>query len=49
MKEGFTFNWASIKFLRKFTSKNFDGGGGNRKEPINVQPDRTQDEIKRLF
>ena len=35
MKEGFTFNWASIKFLRKYTSKKFGGGGGggNRKEP----------------
>ena len=35
MKEGFTFNSASLKFLRKFTSKNFGGGGGgNRKEPF---------------
>ena len=32
MKYGFTFNEASLKFLRKFTSKNF-GGGGGRKEP----------------
>ena len=33
MKEGFTFNKASRKFLRKFTSKNFGGGRENRKEP----------------
>ena len=36
MKEGFTFNKASLTFLRKFTSKNFGGGGGvvYRKEPF---------------
>ena len=33
MKEGFTFNKASLKFLRKVIFKNFGGGGGNRKEP----------------
>ena len=31
MKEGFTFNEASLKFLRKFTSKNFGGGGETEK------------------
>ena len=34
MKEGFTFKWASLKFLRKVIFKNFGGGGENRKEPI---------------
>ena len=28
MKAGFTFNKASMKFLRKFTFKDFGGGGG---------------------
>ena len=28
MKEGFTFKWASLKFLRKVIFKNFGGGGG---------------------
>ena len=32
MKYGFTFNEASLKFLRKFTSKNFGGGGGGFSE-----------------
>ena len=39
MKEGFTFNYASLKFLRKVIFKNFGGGGGgNRKEqrPMNL-------------
>ena len=31
MKEGFTFNWASLKFLRKVTSKHFGGGGGQKR------------------
>ena len=35
MKEGFTFNEASLKFLRKFTSKNFGGGGGKQKRAKN--------------
>ena len=34
MKEGFTFKWASLKFLRKVIFKNFGGGGENRKEPL---------------
>ena len=34
MKEGFTFKWASLKFLRKVIFKTFGGGGGgDRKEP----------------
>ena len=33
MKEGFTFNYASLKFLEKVIFKNI-GGGGDRKEPI---------------
>ena len=38
MKEGFTFNQGSLNVLRKFTSKNFaGGGGGNRKEPISFE------------
>ena len=43
MKEGFTFNSASIIFLRKFTSENFVCG--NRKEPnleIQVKSKRLQ-------
>ena len=28
MKEGFTFKWASLKFLRIVIFKNFGGGGG---------------------
>ena len=35
MKEGFTFKWASLKFLRKVIFKSF-GGEGNRKEPRKV-------------
>ena len=31
MKEGFTFNYASLKFLRKVIFKNFGGGGGGQK------------------
>ena len=27
MKEGFIFNWASLKFLRKVIFKNFGSGG----------------------
>ena len=34
MKEGFTFNQVSLKFLRKVIFKNFGGGGKNRKEPL---------------
>ena len=33
MKEGFIFNKASLKFLRKSTFKTFGGGGGTIKEP----------------
>ena len=32
MKEGFTFDWASLKFSSKVTSKNFGVGRENRKE-----------------
>ena len=35
MKEGVTFNYASLKVLGMFTYKHF--GGGGRKEPENVQ------------
>ena len=31
MKEGFTFNRVSLKFLRKVIFKNFAGGGGTEK------------------
>ena len=31
MKEGFTFNSASLKLLEKFTFKNFDGGGKQKR------------------
>ena len=31
MKEGFTFKWASLKFLRKVIFKNFGGGGKTEK------------------
>ena len=31
MKEGFTFKWASLKFLKKVIFKNFGGGGGEQK------------------
>ena len=34
MKEGFTFNKASLKFLGKFTSKNFGGGGGQKRAKL---------------
>ena len=34
MKEGFTFNKVSLKFLREGIFKNFGGGGENRKEPF---------------
>ena len=30
MKEGFTFNSTSLKFLGKYTFKNFGGGGQKR-------------------
>ena len=31
MKEGFTFKWASLKFLRKIILKNFGGGRGQKR------------------
>ena len=34
MKDGFAFNEASLKFLKKFTFKNFGGGRENRKDPL---------------
>ena len=40
MKEGFTFNQTSLKFLKKFTFKNF-GGGENRKEPFHAPYTKT--------
>ena len=40
MKEGFTFNWASINFLRKYTSKNFGGGGGTEKSQVSQHADK---------
>ena len=33
MKEGFTFNYSSLNFLKEVIFKNFGGGGGDRKEP----------------
>ena len=36
MKEGFTFNYDSLKFLRKPFFKNFGGGGGQKQEPHSV-------------
>ena len=43
MKEGFTFNWASVKFLWIFAYKNF--GGGEQKEP---KLSETLDELRRV-
>ena len=34
MKQGFTFNWANLKFLGKVIFKNFGGGGENRKRAL---------------
>ena len=34
MKEGFTFNQASVKFLWKFTLENFGGGGKTEKSQL---------------
>ena len=34
MKDGFTFNWASLKILRKVIFKIFCGGGGQKRAVI---------------
>ena len=51
MKEGFTFNQACLKFLRKYTSKNFGGGGKTEKSPrfLYVKIFKLQESFSRVF
>ena len=34
MKEGFIFNWTSLKYSRKFASKKFGGGGKQKRGAV---------------
>ena len=38
MKEGFTFNYASLKFLRKAIFKTFGGGGEHKRDLLGNFP-----------
>ena len=42
MKEGFTFNYASLTFLRKVVFKNFGGGGGVKQKRAELKTTRQQ-------